>query len=119
VKSNLVASAALFVLLIGLWLLERNNPDFLDQPEVVSSQIGHRDMEVGVFGSSATKHGEVAPSYEFWIPLVGGCGMYYYDRPNRDYFIKGNLGADFVKGGSGPTRCTAVLATGTRRTGRL
>jgi Ca2+-binding RTX toxin-like protein len=80
----LVASAALIVL--------------LNHPEVVGCQIGPRDMEVVASLSKAKEHGEVAPSYEFWLPLVGGCGLYYYDSPYR---IKGHLGADFVKGGSG------------------
>ena len=83
-RSILVASAALIVL--------------LNYPEVVGCQIGHRDMEVVASLSKATKQGEVGPSYEFWLPLVGGCGLYYYDSPYR---IKGNLGADFVQGGWG------------------
>ncbi len=72
----------LCILLLSLLLLERTG--FLDQPEVVSCQIGHKDMEVRVSGTSARKHGEVAPRYEFWLPPVGGCGVYYYDRPLRD-----------------------------------
>ncbi len=83
-RSILVASAALIVL--------------LNHPEVAGCQIGHRDMEVVASLSKAKEHGEVALSYEFWLPLVGGCGLYYYDSPYR---IKGHLGADFVKGGSG------------------
>ena len=70
----------------------------LNHPEVVGCQIGHPDMEVVASLSKATKQGEVDPSYEFWLPLVGGCGLYYHDSPYR---IEGNLGADFVKGGSG------------------
>ena len=53
-------------------IVERNNPGFLDQPEVVSYQIGHKDMEVRVFESSARKHGEVFPRYEFWLPRLAG-----------------------------------------------
>jgi Ca2+-binding RTX toxin-like protein len=83
-RSILVASAALLVL--------------LNHPEVVGCQIGHPDMEVVASLSKATKQGEVDSSYEFWLPLVGGCGLYYHDSPYR---IEGNLGADFVKGGSG------------------
>ena len=35
------------------------------QPEVVSCQIGHRDMEVRVQGSRDYYQGEVVPWYEF------------------------------------------------------
>ena len=83
-RNILVASAALIVL--------------LNDTEVVGCQIGHRDMEVVASLSKATKREEVAPSYEFWLPLIGGCGLYYHDSPYR---IEGNLGADLVKGSSG------------------
>ena len=40
------------------------------QPEVVSGQIGHKDMEVRVLGARAAYRGEVVPRYEFWA-LMG------------------------------------------------
>jgi len=60
----LVASLVLCLLLVGgLLLLERSGFIEIDekeiQPEVVSCQIGHRDMEVGAFGSRAAYRGEV------------------------------------------------------------
>jgi hypothetical protein len=82
----LVASLVLCLLLVGgLLLLERTGRVEIDekkyQPEVVSCQIGHRDMEVRVFGSSAAYRGEVVSRYEFWLPPFGGCAVYYWDRP--------------------------------------
>ena len=55
------------------------------QPEVVSCQIGHKDMEVRVLGARAAYRREVVPRYEFWLPPFGGCAVYYWDRPNRGY----------------------------------
>jgi hypothetical protein len=52
-------------LVVGLLVLEK--PGFIEidekeiQPEVVSCQIGHRDMEVSVFGSRDYLRGEVVP----------------------------------------------------------
>jgi hypothetical protein len=83
----LVASLVVCLLLVGgLWLLERTGLIEIDereiQPEVVSCQIGHNDMEVSVQGSRAAYRGEVVPRYEFWLPPFGGCAVYYWDRPN-------------------------------------
>jgi hypothetical protein len=82
----LVASLVLCLLLIvGLLLLERTG--FIDidekqiQPEVVICQIGHKDMEVRVQGSRASYRGEVVPRYEFWLPPLGGCAVYFWDPP--------------------------------------
>jgi hypothetical protein len=82
----LVASLVLCLLLVGgLWLLERTGLIEIDekaiQPEVVSCQVGHRDMKVHVSGSSAAYRGEVVPRYEFWLPPFGGCAVYYWDKP--------------------------------------
>jgi hypothetical protein len=73
----LVASLVLCLLVVGGPLpLERTGLIEIDerkiQPEVVSCQIGHRDMEVRVFGSRAAYRGEVVPRYEFWLPPFGG-----------------------------------------------
>jgi hypothetical protein len=83
----LVPSLVVCLLLVGgLWLLERTGLIEIDereiQPEVVSCQIGHNDMEVSVQGSRAAYRGEVVPRYEFWLPPFGGCAVYYWDRPN-------------------------------------
>jgi hypothetical protein len=85
----LVASLVLCLLFVGgLSLLERTGFIEIDekaiQPEVVSCQIGHKDMEVRVQGSSAAYRGEVVPRYEFWLPPFGGCAVYYWDRPKAD-----------------------------------
>ena len=82
----LVASLVVCLLLVGgLWLLEKTGHVEVDerqiQPEVVSCEIGHRDMEVRVFGSGDYYRGEVVPRYEFWLPPFGGCAVYYWDRP--------------------------------------
>ena len=82
----LVASLVVCLLLVvGLLWLERTGFVEIDereiQPEVVSCQIGHRDMEVRVFGSRDYYRGEVVPRYEFWLPPFGGCAVYYWDRP--------------------------------------
>ena len=82
----LVASLGLCLLLVvGLLVLERTGLIEIDvkaiQPEVVSCQIGHNDMEVSVQGSRASYHGEVVPRYEFWLPPFGGCAVYYWDKP--------------------------------------
>ncbi|MBA3702894.1 MAG: hypothetical protein H0W79_08740 [Rubrobacteraceae bacterium] len=75
------------LLLCGLLVLERTGFIEIDekaiQPEVVSCQIGHNDMEVRVFGSRDYYRGEVAPRYEFWLPPFGGCAVYYWDKPNE------------------------------------
>ena len=81
-----VASLVVCLSLVGgLWLLERTGTLAIDereiQPEVVSCQIGHRDMEVRVQGSRDYYQEEVAPRYEFWLPPFGGCAVYYWDRP--------------------------------------
>jgi hypothetical protein len=73
----LVASLVLCLLLVGgLLLLERTGFIGIDekeiQPEVVSCQIGHRDMEVRVFGARAAYRGDVIPRYEFWLPRLAG-----------------------------------------------
>jgi hypothetical protein len=85
----LVASLVLCLLLVcGLLLLERTGLIEIDekqiQPEVVSCQIGHRDMEVRVFGARAAYRGEVVPRYEFWLPPFGGCAVYYWDKPKAN-----------------------------------
>jgi hypothetical protein len=82
----LVASLVVCLLLVvGLLVLERTGLIEIDekaiQPEVVSCQIGHRDMEVSVQGSRAAYRGEVVPRHEFWLPPFGGCAVYYWDRP--------------------------------------
>ena len=82
----LVASLVLGLLLVvGLLVLERTGLIEIDekaiQPEVVSCQIGHNDMEVSVQGNRASYRGEVVPRYEFWLPPFGGCAVYYWDRP--------------------------------------
>ncbi|MDQ3437664.1 MAG: hypothetical protein M3491_10135 [Actinomycetota bacterium] len=83
----LVASLVVCLLLLcGLLLLERTGFVEIDerqiQPEVVSCQIGHKDMKVVVQGSRDYYRGEVVPRYEFWLPPVGGCAVYYWDRPS-------------------------------------
>jgi hypothetical protein len=85
----LVASLVLCLLLvIGLLVLERTGLIEIDekamQPEVVSCQIGHKDMEVRVLGARAAYFGEVVPRYEFWLPPFGGCAVYYWDTLNRE-----------------------------------
>jgi hypothetical protein len=85
----LVASLVLCLLLLcGLLLSERTGLIEIDerkiQPEVVSCQIGHKNMEVRVLGCTASYRGEVVPRYEFWLPLFGGCAVYYWDRPMAD-----------------------------------
>jgi hypothetical protein len=85
----LVASLVLCLLLVlGLFLLERTGFIEIDekeiQPEVVSCQKGHRDLEVRVLGSTAAYRGEVVPRYEFWLPPFGGCAVYYWDRPKAN-----------------------------------
>ena len=85
----LVASLVVCLsLVVGLLVLERTGFIEIDekeiQPEVVSCQIGHRDMEVSVFGSRASYRGEVVPRYEFWLPPFGGCAVYYWDKPTAD-----------------------------------
>jgi hypothetical protein len=65
-----VASLVVCLSLVGgLWLLESTGTVEIDerkiQPEVVSCQIGHRDMEVSVQGSRDYYQGEVIPRYEF------------------------------------------------------
>jgi hypothetical protein len=84
-----VASLVVCLLLVvGMLLLERTGFIEIDekaiQPEVVSCQIGHKDMEVRVLGARAAYRGEVVPRYEFWLPPFGGCAVYYWDTPNRD-----------------------------------
>ncbi len=75
------------LLLCGLLLLERTGFIEIDerniQPEVVSCQIGHKDMKVVVQGSRDYYRGEVVPRYEFWLPPFGGCAVYYWDKPNE------------------------------------
>jgi hypothetical protein len=85
----LVASLVMCLLVVfGLLLLERTGFIEIDekqiQPEVVSCQIGHNDMEVRVKGSRAAYRGEVVPRYEFWLLPFGGCAVYYWDRPKAD-----------------------------------
>jgi hypothetical protein len=85
----LVGSLVLCVLLLcGPLLSERTGRVEIDQkaiqPEVVSCQIGHKDMEARVFGSSGRKRREVVPRYEFWLPPFGGCAVYYWDRQGVD-----------------------------------
>ncbi len=85
----LVASLVVCLLLLcGLLLLERTGFVEIDerqiQPEVVSCQIGHKDMKVVVQGSRDYYRGEVVPRYEFWLPPVGGCAVYYWDRQGAD-----------------------------------
>jgi hypothetical protein len=85
----LVASLVVCLLLVGgLLVLERTGLIEIDekaiQPEVVSCQIGHNDMEVSVQGSRASYRGEVVPRYEFWLHPFGGCAVYYWDRPKAD-----------------------------------
>jgi hypothetical protein len=69
-----VASLVVCLLLVVGMLLERTGFIELDekaiQPEVVSCQIGHKDMEVRVLGARAAYRGEVVPRYEFWA-LMG------------------------------------------------
>jgi hypothetical protein len=84
-----VASLVVCLSLVGgLWLLESTGTVEIDerkiQPEVVSCQIGHRDMEASVQGSRDYYQGEVVPRYEFWLPPFGGCAVYYWDRPTAD-----------------------------------
>jgi hypothetical protein len=75
-------------LVVGLLVLERTGFIEIDekeiQPEVVSCQIGHRDMEVSVQGSRSAYRGEVVPRYEFWLSPFGGCAVYYWDKPTAD-----------------------------------
>jgi hypothetical protein len=76
----LVASLVVCLsLVVGLLVLERTGFIEIDekeiQPEVVSCQIGHRDMEVSVQG---------VPRYEFWLSPFGGCAVYYWDKPTAD-----------------------------------
>ena len=85
----LVASLVLCLLLVvGLLVLERTGLIEIDvkaiQPEVVSCQIGHNNMEVSVQGNRAAYRGEVIPRYEFWLPPFGGCAVYYWDKPKAD-----------------------------------
>jgi hypothetical protein len=82
----LIASLVVCLLLVvGLIVSERTGFVEIDeraiQPEVVSCQIGHRDMKVRVQGNRDYYRGEVAPRYEFWLPPFGGCAVYYWDRP--------------------------------------
>ena len=81
----IAALVGCLLLVSGLLVLERAGLIEIDereiQPEVVSCQIGHNDMEVSVQGSRASYHGEVVPRYEFWLPPFGGCAVYYWDRP--------------------------------------
>jgi hypothetical protein len=74
-------------LVVGLLVVERTGFIEIDekeiQPEVVSCQIGHNDMEVSVQGSGAAYRGEVVPRYEFWLSPFGGCAVYYWDKPYR------------------------------------
>ncbi len=83
-----VSLVLLCILLLSLLLLERTGFIEIDekeiQPEVVSCQMGHKDMEVRVFGSSDSYRGEVVPRYEFWLPPFGGCAVYYWDRQGAD-----------------------------------
>ena len=85
----LVASLVVCLSLVGgLWLLERTGTLEIDerniQPEVVSCQIGHRDMDVRVQGSRDYYRGEVVPRYEFWLSPFGGCAVYYWDKPKAN-----------------------------------
>jgi hypothetical protein len=85
----LVASLVVCLSLVGSpWLLERTGTAEIDerkiQPEVVSCQIGHKDMEVRVQGARDYYRGEVVPRYEFWLPPFGGCAVYYWDKPRAD-----------------------------------
>jgi hypothetical protein len=82
----LISSLMLCLLVVGgLLVLERTGFIEIDenaiQPEVVSCQIGHNDMEVSVQGSRDYYRGEVVPRHEFWLPPFGGCAVYYWDRP--------------------------------------
>src|SRR5215210_5231282 len=84
----LVASLVLCLLLVvGLSLLERTGFIEIDekaiQPEVVSCQVGHRDMEVRVFGSRASYRGEVVPRYAFWLPRSAGAPCTTGTGPKR------------------------------------
>jgi hypothetical protein len=82
----LVASLMLCLLVVcGLLLLERMG--FIEieekeiQPEVVSCQSGHQDMEVRVQGSRASYRGEVVPRYEFWLLSSLVCNFPKEARP--------------------------------------
>ena len=81
----MVVSLVLCLLLIVGLLLEKTSLMEIDergiQPEVVSCQIGHRDMEVSVQGARASYRGKVVPRDEFWLPPFGGCAVYYWDKP--------------------------------------
>jgi hypothetical protein len=82
VNIALLGAAMLFFLLIGLSFLAVQQ--VWPQPQVVSCQIGQPDMYVRVSPGFLTNDPEVDPSYEFGLPGLGACGIYYYDRPNRD-----------------------------------
>jgi hypothetical protein len=75
------------LLVFGLLVLERTVLIEIDeeaiQPEVVSCQIGHKDMEVRVQGSRAAYCGEVVPRYEFWLPRSAGAPCTTGTDPRR------------------------------------
>ncbi len=79
-----------FRTLVGSISQRCEQPEFLavqqvwPQPQVVSCQIGQPDMYVRVSPGFLTNDPKVDPSYEFGLPGIGACGIYYYDRPNRD-----------------------------------
>lgn len=81
----IAALVGCLLLVSGLLVLERTGLIEIDeravQPEVVSCQVGHNDMKVRVQGNGDYYRGEVVPRYEFWLPLFGGCAVYYWDRP--------------------------------------
>lgn len=82
VNIALLGAAMLFFLLIGLSFLAVQ--EIWPQPQVVSCQIGQPDMYVRVSPGFLTNDPEVDPRYELGFPTIGECGIYYYDRPNRD-----------------------------------
>jgi hypothetical protein len=84
----LVASLVVCLSVVGGLLLERTGFIEIDekaiQPEVVSCQIGHNDMDVSVQRSRDYYCGEVVPRYEFWLPPFGGCAVYDWDKPKAN-----------------------------------
>ena len=84
----IAALVGCLLLVSGLLVLERTGLIEIDeravQPEVVSCQVGHNDMKVRVQGNRDYYRGEVAPRYEFWIPLLGGAPCTTGTGPKRD-----------------------------------
>jgi hypothetical protein len=86
-----VASLVLSLLLVSSLLLERTGVVEIDeraiQPEVISCQVGHKDMKVRVQGSGAAYGGEVVPRYEFGLPRSAGAPCTTGTAQRRTSFI--------------------------------